>query len=292
VLLVSRNQQDAMRRTLESLAPYAATGVEVLVVDNASSDGSARADSEFPFVKMLRMQRNFGWTKAINVGARTAQGEYLLLTPPGIEFGPDTIPRLVEASQSETAAGAVAPLAVDAQGTPVTRSYPLPSRETLWQFWRTGSTGKPLSLDRSQPVIVATYLTGSPLLIRRQAIAGMNYLDEKYGHFWADAEFAFQIQRAGKRIHLLPDVQVKALPPYLPIPERLDGAAALLAADAVNGACVYLAKREGSFSALRFRIAAVVTSLGGLFVFRQWGARAMRFWSIATGQKIDGTQGV
>lgn len=291
VLIVSRNQVDDVRRTLASLTQVAAGGtVEVIIVDCASTDGSAAIDSEFPFVSILRMPKNFGWTKSVNVGTRTAAGEFLCLTPAGIEFAPDTLPQLVAAFEGDKSALAVAPLAVDAQGTPVVRHYPLPDGETIRQFWRTGSMGRPLPLNLQTERVAAAYVTNTALLLKRQSIVAMNYVDEKFGQFWADADIAAEIRRAGKSIAILPQVQVRGTPPYQQIPDRLDSWGALLSADAVAGGAAYLAKRSGFMAGFGFRLGAVFIALGSIFSFRQPGAQIKRFIAIASGQKIDGTQ--
>lgn len=292
VLLVARNQDAALRKTIESLAAAAQPeSIEILIVDNASNDGSQRLDAEFAQVKMLRMQRNFGWTKAINVGSRTAKGEFLCLTPPGIEFEPDTLSKLKAKLASDSSSLAVSPLVVDAQGTPATRIYPLPTPDLLWQFWKTGRLGPPLPLDLTAEEIRPRYLTGTPVLVRRQSIAGMNYLDERYGQFWSDAEICFQIARAGKSIALLPGVRVRGPQPFQAIPEKLDRWGAKLAADAALGGATYLARHEGFARGLTFRLGATLSALAGVLDVRRAGPHSVRFLNILTGQKIDGTQG-
>jgi hypothetical protein len=319
VLIVSRNCESALRRTLASLAPVAAPRpaaaapepkppakggkaaappapppegpVEVIVVDNGSSDGSSGIDGDFPWVVMLRMPKDFGWTKAVNVGTRTAAGEFLCLCPPGVEFQPGTIPELVQVLESAPQALAVAPLTVDGQGTPVTRLYPLPQREVLAAFWRTGSLGRPQPIDTAAASIEAEHLVNSPLLLRRQSIVGMNYLDERYGHFWSDAEISTQIKRAGRKLLLLPQITVKGLPVFQPIPERLDKRGAQLSADAALGAAAYLGKHYGFGPRLTFHLSAAILSFFAIFSFRSFGGQLIRFINIFSGAKIDGNQG-
>jgi GT2 family glycosyltransferase len=291
VLIVARNQAGAVRRTIESLAGESPEATEIIVVDNASTDGGQNLDADFPHVKMLRMQRNFGWTKGINVGTRTAKGEYLCLTPPGIEFEAGTLARLLAYFEKDPNVRGVCPLAVDAQGVPATRIYPLPDREMLWRFWRSGHLGPPLPLDLTAEAVRAPYVTGTALLIRRQAIVGINYLDERYGQFWSDAEICYQIARAGKTIAVLPGVRVRGLPPHQAIPDRLDSWGAKLAADAALGGAAYLARHEGWGAGLGFRVAAALTALGATLDLPRFGPHVIRFLNILTGQKIDGNQG-
>ncbi len=87
VLIISYNTKDLTIACLESL--YAETALarfEVIVVDNASSDGSARAIGErFPDVRLVEPGANLGFAKANNLAAKSARGRYLLL------LNPDTV---------------------------------------------------------------------------------------------------------------------------------------------------------------------------------------------------------
>lgn len=294
ILIVSRNRGEALRRTLTSLQPLADPAqLEVLVVDNASTDGSATIDAEFPFVRMLRMQRDCGFTKAVNIGTRTSTGDYLCLCPLGIEFQPDTLPALRAAV--EGGALAATPLVVDATGGAITRLYPLPDAEAFRSFWKSGDRGPAVAFDPNATEVRAEYIVGSPVLLRRQSIVGMNYLDERYGQFWSDAEICTQVRRAGKPLVLLPKLQVTGEA----IPDagfaRLTSESAKYSADAAIGGAAYLSKHRGFMAGAMFRLGATASSLGsallGTLTFQQPGAKWARFLNLAAGQKIDGNQG-
>ena len=60
----------ASRRSMRTADP----GLQIIVVDNGSRDGSASLDSEFPAAQFLRLPQNFGLTKALNIGIRASDG--------------------------------------------------------------------------------------------------------------------------------------------------------------------------------------------------------------------------
>ena len=83
VLIVSHNSVAALRCCLDALLRTTdRQDVEILVVDKGSRDGSEQLDSDYPGVTFLRLPRNFGYTKALNIGTRTATGDYLFLLDP------------------------------------------------------------------------------------------------------------------------------------------------------------------------------------------------------------------
>src|SRR5579872_6032413 len=85
-LIFSYDSAPALRRCLAALeASNDRPTIEILVVDCGSHDESPQLDSEFANVTILRLPRYFGQTKALNIGTRTAAGEYLFFLTPGVE---------------------------------------------------------------------------------------------------------------------------------------------------------------------------------------------------------------
>ena len=86
ILVVSYNTRDMTLECLRSVIAQTRTPFELIVLDNASSDGSAEAIAvEFPDITLLAETRNHGFARANNIAAEHAKGEYLLL------LNPDTI---------------------------------------------------------------------------------------------------------------------------------------------------------------------------------------------------------
>ena len=80
ILIVSYNAKADLARCLHSLHhPPPTASREIVVIDNASSDGSADAARQWPDVHVIEMDRNFGFAVANNVGFRASTGQYVLL---------------------------------------------------------------------------------------------------------------------------------------------------------------------------------------------------------------------
>src|SRR5690606_12119132 len=97
ILIVSYNTRDYTLRCLESVHRQA-RGVdhEVVVVDNASADGSAEAiAAAFPTVRLVVSSENLGFARAVNRAAEDATGEYLLLLNPDTELVDDAVTTIV-----------------------------------------------------------------------------------------------------------------------------------------------------------------------------------------------------
>ena len=90
VIVVTWNSIEALRKCLAALnASRERAQFEVLVIDLGSRDGCGQLDAEFPNVTFLRLPRNFGRTRARNIGMRTALAELVFLLDPEAEVAPE-----------------------------------------------------------------------------------------------------------------------------------------------------------------------------------------------------------
>lgn len=290
VLIVSYNCWDALRACLRNLeASEDREQIEILVVDCGSVDESAQADSEFPAVTILRLPRHFGMTKARNIGARTAKGEFLLFLEPEVDVAPDTIPNLVAALEANPAAVAVCPLLVDPNGNVLTHAGALPTPSELCDLWSEGEPWAaqiPASEVPQGDLNAGTVEVECPdpraVLARMRAVKGMNYFDERYGHFGSNLEFAAQALRANRKILMLPGSKVIVRGDEGLWQPESASAEADLTGDFGTGVIAYAGKHFGWSAALKVRLRMLAKSL-----FRFDLGVLNRLLS---GAKIDGSQ--
>jgi GT2 family glycosyltransferase len=271
-LVFSYDSAPALRRCLAALeGSNDRQSIEILVVDCGSHDESPQIDSEFPGITILRLPRYFGRTRALNIGTRTAAGEFLLLMTPDVEVLPTTVPALLARLERDSEAVAVAPLLLDIESRPANQFFRLPTPQT-------GTELEAVQIDKSADAVTVEYATFQALLVRKYFFKGINYLDERYGEFFSDAELCYQIRRAARKTLALP--LVTAL--YTPCSPYSASAETIFAADRVHGAAVYFGKHYGFVTGLMFRMKS---ALGALFTMRLG-----LFGALVSGAKIDGSQ--
>ena len=275
-LINSYNNADGLRRCLAALERSTdRAALEILVVDKGSRDESSTLDAEFPNTTFLRLPRNFGTTKALNIGTRTAAGELIFYLSPEITVAPDTVSALVAQLDLNPEIMAICPFIEDADSlVQAEQVYRLPSPET-------GAALIPVPVDLAGGPATVEYATFQAMLARKYFVRGINYFDDKYGEFGADAELCFQVRRAARKVVVVPELPVIRT---RVTGQRSSAAQNLLEADRTHGAAVYFSKHFGFMSGLMFRIKAI---LKALFSFR-FGL----LMGLISGQKIDGSQTV
>jgi GT2 family glycosyltransferase len=274
-LIYSYNRAAALRRCIAALERSTIRPLlEILVVDKGSQDESPTLDSEFPNTTFLRLPRNFGNTKALNIGMRTGVGEFVLFLDPEVEVQPDTVGRLQQALESDGDVVAVAPLIADPQGAPLEQAYRLPTPQT-------GLDLVSVEVDPQAGPAAVECAGFEALMARKYFIKGINYFDDRYGEFGADAELAYQINRAGRKTRVLPEIRVVQHRTMQPVSSAVEN---LLLADRVNGTAVYLGKHFGFVSGLTFRIQQILKALISF--------RFPLLVALVSGEKVDGSQSV
>ncbi len=263
-MVVSHNRCALLRRCLESLeASEGRDRLQIIVIDNGSTDGSAQLSDDFSKVQFERLPKNFGLTKAMNIGWRAADAPYVFFVHDDTAVEPGAINRLADVLDANHEAAAACPLLLDNSGRPAPQLGDLPPDG----HWRPAA---PVG-DDPFPV---QYSRGAALMMRVILIKAIRQIDEHYGQFGGDADLAAQILKASKKILLVPSARA-----------RHEGTAEYSAAehaDFLLSRAVFLEKYRGFGAGLQARLSAI---FGTLFSFKLG-----QFSRTVSGQKIDGTQ--
>jgi GT2 family glycosyltransferase len=214
-LIVSHNDKEPLLQCLRAFYATADVPVEAVVVDTASTDGSAAAvTAEFPKATVLLEQKNLGYGRAANIGLERCQGRFALLLNPDLTLDPQAVGRLADFLLTRPDAGAVGPrvLMPDGRRDPdARRSFPVPS--TL--FYRTVGLDRlfPKSprfgrhnmghLDESD-VHEMDAGTADCLMLRRAAIDRVGFFDPRYFMFGEDVDLCYRLKLGGWKVFYLP----------------------------------------------------------------------------------------
>lgn len=212
VVIVSWNVSELLVDCLAAL-PAAAAGIdyETIVVDNASSDGSAdRVAAEFPQVRLIRNAANLGFARANNQGIGATDAEYVLLLNSDTLPPPGSLTGLVRFMDEHPGAGAAGPqlrrpdggVQPYAFGCDPSPAYLLARGLSRLLFHRSLHNWE---TNRVRPV---DWVSGACLLVRRAAIARAGLLDEKIFMYFEDSDWCLRIRRAGWQVFYDPQVAI------------------------------------------------------------------------------------
>ncbi len=193
-------------------------GFEVIVVDNASGDGSAEAVSErFPAVILIANPDNKGYAEGNNQALEAAQGAYKLLLNPDVILPPHGLEKAVAFMEEHRDAGAlgVRQVYTDGRLQRSVRGFPTP----LSVLWELLGLSRLLSHSRFFGAYRMTWFDyahvasvdqpmGTFLLLRGETLNAVGLLDLAFPIFFNEVDWCLRCKRAGWQIYFTPDVEI------------------------------------------------------------------------------------
>lgn len=219
IVIVSYNAGDYLRRCLVSIDAHT-PGAEVIVVDNASHDGTPEMVAEaFPHVTLVRRTTNAGFSTGANEGLRRARGEHLMLLNPDAELTSDALTSMIAYLREHPNAGILGPRVEDSDGSLQLSCRAFPDLGTAL-FNRYSLLTRLLPGNRFSSRYLMTgfdhrsirdvdWLSAACWLMPRRAYETIGPLDE--GYFWTleDVDYCQRAHRAGLGVVYFPQVTVR-----------------------------------------------------------------------------------
>ncbi|HUF08315.1 MAG TPA: glycosyltransferase family 2 protein [Rhodothermales bacterium] len=213
IIIVSWNALPLLKECLPSVVATDYSNLEIILADNASTDGSAEwVMRELPEVRVVRHPANWKFCKGNNEAVPYASGQYIALLNNDVEVTPDWLSPLVEVLESDAAVAAVQPKLLQytdrtrfeyagASGGFVDRlGYPF-TRGRIF-FTMEEDQGQ---YDDPRDIFWAT---GACVLLRRSALERVGLLDEQFEMHMEEIDLCWRLQRSGYRIRVEPSSQV------------------------------------------------------------------------------------
>lgn len=216
VIIVNYNTRVLLKDCLKSIAENTRNvNYEVIVVDNASSDGStAMVEKEFPWVRLVCNERNAGFSKANNQGIHIAHGENILLLNSDTLILGNCLFHALEFLRNTADAGVVGCKVLNHDKTLQLSCYHFPSLLTEWVFFTKGvikNIWDPVTWYKymrywdHNKIRTVDCVSGCFFLVKRRVFDSIGLLDENSFMYYEDSEFC-------KRLRLQSDYKVYYYP--------------------------------------------------------------------------------
>ena len=219
VIIISYNTCAITLKCLRDLHAAMSCPAEVIVVDNASTDGSAQAIArDFPSVHLIRNDRNAGFSSANNQAMRVARGEYFLLLNSDAFVVPGVMETLVRYLENNPSVGVVGPRLLNSDGTlqHSCHHFPSPARAWLENLWISTllsshpAIGSYRRWDHDRERIV-DFVSGACMLVRRKTYEQVGGFDEMFFMYAEETDWQRRMRSRGWLVGFTPDAKVMHL---------------------------------------------------------------------------------
>jgi GT2 family glycosyltransferase len=220
ICIVTLQARDYLRDCLHSIAKNPPSGeYEIIVVDNGSTDGTLdMLSGEFPQVQGIYNAQNKGYTAPMNQALRASRGAYVAQLNPDTLLNPGAFDELIGFLECHPEAGICGPKVLNPDGTlqgPCRRGESRPWAVITYftglyrLFPRSKFFGGYLMnyMDEDTTHEVAG-VSGSCMLIRREVIRQIGYLDERFFAWQEDADYCFRARQAGWQVYYVPRARI------------------------------------------------------------------------------------
>lgn len=201
------------RDTLECLASLQAVtypNYRILLIDNASTDGTQEAvQKQFPSVEMIRTDRNLRFAGGNNVGIRHALSQgaaYVLLLNNDTVVDPNFLTELVATAERDPSVGMVGARIYYHEDPQ--RIWFAGGEISWWSGWIAHTGIRQVDRGHFDSERAVDYITGCCMLVRREVIERIGLLDERFFMYGEDVDWCLRARRAGYRLVFQPKAKV------------------------------------------------------------------------------------
>lgn len=218
-ILVNYNAGQLLKICVESLLACPVV-TEIIVIDNASHDGSLALLEDSAQIQVIRNSQNLGFAVACNQGIARAHSDYLLFINPDCSFEAGAVDRLLDWISQKSGVGMVGGFLVNPDGTEQgggRRAVPTPWRSFVRAFglYRFSDRWPKLFYDfylhkqslPDRPIEVEA-ISGACMLVKREAIEDVGLWDEGYFLHCEDLDWCMRFRRKGWKIMFVPSAKI------------------------------------------------------------------------------------
>lgn len=218
IIYVYYNTPEEIKSSINSLtSALGKISYEIVIVNNASVKAFPKELRNLSNIKIIINNENYGYGNGLNQGVGVANGKYLLLVNPDIEFKPNSIKYLLDKIEKKSEIGVIGPQLIDRKGK-VLQSISgmpyLPKALIIFSFigriWRHNPILKEYhnaNLDRDMEQYVDV-IGGACMIVRRSLFNNIGGFDDRFFMYFDEADFCFRIKKVGYKILYLPKAKV------------------------------------------------------------------------------------
>lgn len=206
IIILNWNGKEDTIACLRSIERVKYPNFSVILVDNASSDGTVEyVKDKFPSVKIIANSENLRFAGGNNVGIKYAlerNADYVLLLNNDTEVAPDFLPELVRAAENDKSIGIAGPKIYYYEGNKMI--WFAGGKVEFWKGWISHIGIREPDYGQYDFAREVDYITGCCMLVKREVIEKIGKLDESFFIYGEDADWSLRASRAGYSLVYVP----------------------------------------------------------------------------------------
>ena len=196
IIVVSWNVAGSLKRCLDSVFATKYPNLEVIVIDNASSDDSVHVTKNYHDVTVVKNLQNVGFPRAVNQGFKISTGDYFLVLNPDTRLPKDFFTKSLNFTKSHPDMGVIGPRFTDPDGSPQGSIFKEPSMFSIHPKY---------SLNITSDV---NAVSGACMFFPRSTLDKIGPFTEKVFMYFEDLDYCRRIRAAGLKVYYNPEITI------------------------------------------------------------------------------------
>jgi len=206
IIVPNWNGKHVLRPCLRSLTNLKYPNYEVIVVDNASTDGSPKiVKDEFPDVKLIVNEKNLVWAGGCNVGIKSAKGEMIAFFNNDAVADPEWLSKLVNVIRSSPQIGVVGGIVLCYEPKDIIDDAGMKIDPVTGIVWHVNRGKRLVQVEKQEDI---DFISGVDLLTKREVIEKIGAFDEGYPLYNEETDWGLNAKRAGYECKIVPSAFV------------------------------------------------------------------------------------
>lgn len=218
VIIVNYNTKDLVRNCIESIRKVSAGFTyEIIVVDNASGDGSKQYFQKDPSVRYVYNTENIGFGRANNIGVKIASGRNIFFLNPDTLLINNAIKILSDYLDNNSGVGCCGGNLYNGDMMPI-HSYSMMLPSIQWELNLLGGGliekvkwGKDAQFNNGKNVREVGYICGADMMVRHSVLDEVGLFSDLFFMYYEDTELSYRIKEAGYEIVSVPEAKIQHL---------------------------------------------------------------------------------
>jgi len=199
IIVVSWNSEQYVVNCIKSLQEQSYSNLEIILVDNASSDNSVSlVERNFSNVKIIKNEQNVGFAEGNNIGIKFAKGEFIGLLNPDAIADPNWVKILIDELNDENIAAA--------SGKIFYLSDKLEKKSVFCTWPKINPfSAVPYNFNDDEPKSRVDYLSGAAMIVKKQVINKIGLMDPDYFLYFEETDWCARMICAGYDLLYVPN---------------------------------------------------------------------------------------
>lgn len=218
IIIVNYNTRKLTQNCLDSIFKNTSgVSFEVILVDNASNDGSVELFKQEKSIQFIKSDKNLGFGMANNEGFKIAKGKYVFCLNPDTLLLNNAIKILFDFMETHPNAGVCGGNLYDCDMNP-THSYRMTLPSIWWEIdYHLGYLfgkllwGRNLEFNYTDKLRSVGYITGADMMVRKEIIDKVGGFSKRFFMYYEECELTYRIRKAGYEVYSVPEAKIQHL---------------------------------------------------------------------------------